>query len=574
MTSTPGPRAADPAQNYDVAVVGGHLAPNLLAAVLARHGLRTVLFEAPAQAHPAGETTVPYTAEVFFTLAGRFDLPELRGFGLAARLPERVRRSSGAKGNIGFVHHRAGREPRLEQTVQFTVPGEHSEWHPYRREVDEYAYEVAVARGAATVPRRPPATSASVGPEGVVVTAANGESYRADYLVDGVGLLGPDSPEGRPSGPDGSGPDGRSLRHRSAVLSTRMHGVRPFEDCVPWGGAEDTDPWSRGTLSHLFDGGWIQVVPFGNHAAAVNPGCGVTVSVDPDRVGGWTGDPDVDFQRLLDRYPAIGRQFAGAVAAEPWTAERVWQRRAPETCGERYFAFDRAASRNDMFLSRDITMGAEMVYALAAELLAAAGRGDRPGRFTPGRLERAARFQHNLIDFHDRMLVAARTATRDFSLWNAFSRVWLLQSMLAALALKSARNARLRALIAAGQPSATDGWEDVERFGQGPFWFPAPTGLEDLVERTFERCAEVEAGRRGTASAASRIFGDLRQAPFVPPLYRFADPAARRYRFSKVARVRMLLWARTRAPREFRTMLTRENLTAAVPDGPAVPEAA
>lgn len=569
MTTTARARVADPAETYDVAVVGGQLAPSLLAAVLARNSMNVLLIDGPSSAdRAAGETTVPYTAEVFFTLAARFGLPELRGFGLAETLPERVRRSSGAKGNIGFVYHRPGREPRPEETVQFNVPGEHSEWHPYRPEVDEYAHEIAVARGAAVIARRPAATGVAVGPDGVAVTAADGRTYRAGYLVDGVGLLAVAGATGdhRAEGPVG-------LRHRGTVLTTRMYGVAPFEDCVRGGEAADpwskgnSDPWSKGTLSHLFDGGWMQVVPFGNHPSAANPRCGVTISVDPERFPWWTGDPDVDVQRLFERYPAIGRQFEQAVAAEPWTVapRRPW--RATETCGERWFVFDRAASRTDLFLSRDLTMSAEMVHALAADLLAAAARGEAPGR-----LERAARFQRDLIDFHDRMLVAARTATRDFPLWNAFSRVWLLQSMLAALALKSARNAAIRAAGPNAGPNA-DVWRAVERFTDGAFWFPVPAGLADLLERTFARCAEVEAGERGPTTAAARVFGDLGAAPFVPPLYRFADPAARRYRFSRAARFRMLLWARTRAPREFRTMLTRENLTAAVPvAAPSRPE--
>ena len=45
------------------------------------------------------------------------------------------------------------------QTVQFNVPGEHSEWHMFRPDVDEDAHEVARKYGA-VVPRHPSALAA------------------------------------------------------------------------------------------------------------------------------------------------------------------------------------------------------------------------------------------------------------------------------------------------------------------------------------------------------------------------------------------------------------------------------
>ena len=128
---------ADPEEKYDVALAGAHLASNLLAAVLARHGLRVLLVDSEADATtPAGETTVPYTAEVFFTLARRYDMPELAAFGLTSELPERIRRTSGIKHSLSFLYHDPGQAQNPRHTVQFNVPGEHSEWHPYRPDVD------------------------------------------------------------------------------------------------------------------------------------------------------------------------------------------------------------------------------------------------------------------------------------------------------------------------------------------------------------------------------------------------------------------------------------------------------
>ncbi|MDH2427303.1 hypothetical protein [Sphaerisporangium sp. TRM90804] len=533
---------ADPGARFDVAVLGTHLAGSLLAAVLARHGVRVLLVDAPPDPGEfAGETTVPYTAEVFFTLARRFDMPELAAFGLTSALPSQVRRSSGVKRSLGFVYHRPGREQAPEQAVQFNVPGEHAEWHPYRPHVDQHAFTIALAYGARAVPHRSPLADVRVGERGVDVLVGDGSLYHAGFVVDGSGA---GSPLVRRLEAEDAEP---RLRSRSRVLATHMHGVTPFEDCVRLEDYGRATPWSKGTLSHLFPGGWLQVAHFDNGEDPVNPLASVVLSVDPARFADLPAGPEDAFREVIGRFPSLARSFTRAGAARPWTSARLWQRTAGQTAGDRWFLYDRTVSRNDLFLSRDVTMGAEMVHALAPVLIEAARGDDWPAR----RLRRVALFQDRLVDFNDRLLQAARTATADFRLWNAYSRVWLLWSMLSALSLKSARNHCL----------ATSRWDDVERDRDDAFWFTPPAGLPELLERVFGLFAEVDGGTRSAGSAATEIFALLRRAPFVPPVYRFADPGARYYHFSTARRLRMLVWSKTTAPAEFRTMMTKENIT-------------
>jgi tetracycline 7-halogenase / FADH2 O2-dependent halogenase len=247
---------ADPEEKYDVALVGAHLATNLLAAVLAKNGVSVLLVDAEADATvPAGETTVPYTAEVFFTIARRYEIPEIGAFGLTCDLPDRVRRTSGVKRSLSFLYHQPEAEQDPAQTVQFNVPGEHSEWHMFRPDVDEYAHEIARKYGA-VVPRHrsPVATTGPLpGGDGVEVSTADGLRYRARYLVDSVGM-------GSPIVAKLGGPDPvAGLRLRSRTMSAHLKGVRQFEQQVPMTAYPGASPWSVGTVSHLFDGGWIQV---------------------------------------------------------------------------------------------------------------------------------------------------------------------------------------------------------------------------------------------------------------------------------------------------------------------------
>lgn len=537
---------ADPEEKYDVAILGSHLASNLLGAILARHGLRVLLVDAECDAaQAAGETTVPYTAEVFFTLARRFDVPEIAAFGLTRDLPDEVRRTSGVKRSLGFLYHVAGLAQDPRHAVQFNVPGEHSEWHPYRPHVDRYAHRVAQRYGARAIRYRPKLVDVVRAPDEVRVVTADHQTFRARCVVDAVGV---DSPLLCQLG--GADPVAR-LRTRSRVLWTHLSGVRPFEDCVDQESYSRATPWSSGTISHVFAGGWIQVAHFDNHAEAGTPTCGVAVSVDPETFGDLPKDPDAAFRDLVDRFPDLRRSFGDAVAVRPWVFDNPWQRTVATPAGDRYFLFERSAGRNDMFLSRDVTMGAELVHALAPVLIGAARADDWSAeRFAP-----VAAFQNSLTNLNDRILATAQTATRDFRLWNAFTRVWLLWSVLAALSLKSARNQCLR----------TGDWAGVERHGAGAFWYAVPAGLPELLDDVFGIAEQVRSGLLPAAVAAERVFRTLREAPFVPPLYRFADPDDRYYHFTVAKRLRMLAWARTVAPAEFRTMLTKENLTSVPP---------
>lgn len=532
---------------YDVAVLGGHVASALLAAVLARAGVKVLLLDAGPAGHvPAGEGTVPYGAEIFALLADRFGIPEIAGFGHAVELPEEVRAVSGLKKNIGFLHHEEGREQDPRHVVQFVVPGEHNEWHLYRPAADEHAWRLAVAAGAATAEGRPRLAGAVAGEDDVALTAGDGRTYHAEFVVDGAG---PGSPLA--AGLLGDDP-GVPLRHRSRLIAGQMLGVAGFEDVNPARKYRKAAPWSEGTTSHVFPGGWLQVIPFGNHPGSANRRTSVTLSLDPGRFPASGLTPEKEFAEVVRRFPGLARQFADASFTGEVTAEDTWQWRASRMLFDRVFLFERSASRTDLFLGRDLVMGAELINALAPALIEAVRAGDRDH---PG-LHRAARFQYDSIEFNDRMLTAARAACATFDLWNAYSRVWLLYQVIAAMSLKQART------LAAADAEGDARWAPVERFDEAPFWYAAPPGLRELVHEDFGLCARTLTGKITPADAAEHVFHSLRQADFVPPNYGFANPRDRFYRFTVARRVRTLLWTKTVAPQQFRRAITRENLLA------------
>lgn len=538
------PRPAGPADEtlYDVAIVGSHFAPAVLAAILARNGARVVLVDAADdRTEPSGEATVPYTSEVFALLAERFDLPEIAAFAHFPDLPREVRERSGIKKSLGFLYHTPGSWHDPQQTVQFNVPGEHNELHIFRPAADEYLRGVAVRHGARRPDGDPVAAGATVTADEAVVTLSDGRRLRARYLVDAAG---PGSPVLAALGVEFRSD---TLRLRSRVLTTRMSKVRPFEQCARLSDYRSATPWSAGTTHHLFDGGWIQLVDFGNHAASANPLTGVTVALDPERFADLPRDPERAFRALVARYPSIARQFQNAVTDEPWRTGEPWQRVATVTHGPRWFAMERSAARTEELLSRDVTMAAEVLHALGAGLLKVL----RGGSSAEVEFARVDRFQRSLIDFNDQLLAGVRTAGADFELWNAFSRAWLLYQILADLSLKRARM----------DAAARGAWSPVEEFENGALWFRTPAGLTGLLDEVFAQMDRVRSGLTDPRAAARRIFRMLRRR-FVPPLYRFFDPRARYYHFTLARRLQMLAWVKTIAPRDFRRLLTRDNVTA------------
>jgi FADH2 O2-dependent halogenase len=537
---TPGQLAERRPQHVDVAVLGSHLTTGLLASILGRHGVRVALVPSRTDALTlAGETTVPYTAELFFLLGSRFDVPEIQAMGRYSELPASIRATSGGKQNLGFLYHRAGQRQRPAEALQFVVPSEHAEWHLHRPEVDAYAAELARGYGAAVFssPARPGGVQA--GPDDVCVDLEDGTRIRAEFLVDGS-----DDPRLLPSGVAAA--DNARPRHRARLLSAVLAGVQPAESylppqrCGPGAG-----PWSAGTLTHVFDGGWLQLVGYGPDRAT----CGVTVSLDPGRHPVSAETPAAEFRRLTGCFPDIERAFGAATVVRPWQRLQDWPSAVACCSGPRWFLFDRAAGRHDAVLSGDVTVSLEVLHATAGALLDVA----RSGNWAGGELNRVGSFQLSLFGFQDRLVCAARTATGDFRLWNAFLRVWLLWSILSALSVQRAR-------LDATAGTRPDGWSGVGRLENGQFWYEVPRGLPQFVD---DALAELENVRQGgpAGGAAERILARLRTEPFIPPLFDFGDPRARLYVFSPQRRQLMQAWVETVAPADFRRLLTEENAT-------------
>ncbi|MEZ4645238.1 MAG: FAD-dependent monooxygenase, partial [Chloroflexota bacterium] len=296
-------------RHFDVAIIGSGIAGSALGAILARQGLRVVIFE--AKSHPRfsiGESLILETSETMRALAALYDVPELAYFSSENFAPF-YGTTHGVKRHFGFLHHTVGQPHDKQHTLQAIIPKEpHGhELHLYRQDTDYFMMMTAVSYGA-TVLQNTPVQGVDLHPERVDIHTSKGETYTAVYLVDAGGYksLLADKFELRD----------HDLQTHSRAIFTHMVNV-PCYHQVGESQAAYGLPFrmSEGTLHHVFDGGWLWVIPFDNHPAATNPLCSVGLLLDP-RQHPPRNDltPEAEFLAFIDRFPTVAAQFKGAQA--------------------------------------------------------------------------------------------------------------------------------------------------------------------------------------------------------------------------------------------------------------------
>jgi len=518
---------------YDVAILGSGMAGGLLGAVLARNGVKVLLIDAGT--HPrfaVGESTIPYTSVMTKILAERYGVPEIEPLAGHQGIVEQVSPMCGKKQNFGFVYHREGYPHVPEQINQMVIPEwQRTESHLFRQDVDAYLFHVAVAYGVEPLSGTK-ITDFEVDPAtGVTLRSESGSEFHAKYLVDGSGFRSPvadkfalrDEPT--------------RARHHSRSMFTHMVGVTPFDDAAAAQQHKKRSPWHSGTLHHVFDGGWLWVIPFDNHEKSLNSLCSVGLTID-ERVFPKTGlSAQEEFDDFLNRYPEIAEQFRNAKAVRPWVSTGRLQYSARDTVGERYCLTSHAAGFIDALYSRGLTNTLEVVNSLAWRLIAAS----RDGDWSTERFAFIDELQQGLFDVHDDVVYSSFVAFRHYDLWNAVIRVWEATTVLPTVTLERAYNTFLKT-------RADEVFRDLEQ--RQTSGLPDPVGADIVALLTFTRqtCQQVEAGVLDPAEAAERIFARIETSDCLPA------PFERGVRENKCFEATPALvklaqeWGRTQAP--------------------------
>jgi tryptophanase/2-polyprenyl-6-methoxyphenol hydroxylase-like FAD-dependent oxidoreductase len=422
-TSTPRPRNAKRDSNsFDVAILGTGLTGTILGAILAKNGVKTLLIE--QSVHPRfaiGESTVPETTFQFRILAQRYGVPEIANLSTFSRVRRTIGTTCGVKRNFSFVFHRPGEPQRPKETCQLPTlsPPMGPDVHLFRQDVDTYLLSVAASYGA-VIRQRTDIKDIRIEGNGVTLRTGDGTTFEADYVVDAGGIK---APVAHALGLRHEVPD---MMTHSRSLYTHMLNVVPFDACMA--GREEHDlpsPLSQGTLHHLFDGGWMWVIPFYNHRSSTNRLCSVGLNLDPRKHPPTGLPPDEEFRRFVARFPALKKQFADAVAIRDWVSTDRLQFSSSQIVGDRFCLMPHAAAFVDPLFSSGLGISMNAINALSSRLIAAKQDQDYSGdRFKV--VEQ--RTLHN-FKYFDRLVARSYHAFSDFEVWNSWYKVWLLAGM-------------------------------------------------------------------------------------------------------------------------------------------------
>jgi len=417
-------------QPYDIAIIGSGIAGSALGAILARQGQRVVIFE--AKSHPRfaiGESMILETSETLRAMAEIYDVPELAYFS-SENYFAYAGTSHGVKRHFSYLYHEEQRSQDPRQALQAIIPKQPygHELHLYRQDTDYFMMMTAVSYGA-TVLQNTPVQDVAIDDEGVEVITADGERYRANYVVDAGGFRSVLAQKF----------DLRDFNQQthSRAIFTHMVDVPCYHD-VDLSQKAYGLPYrvSEGTLHHLFPGGWLWVIPFDNHPRSTNPLCSVGLMLDP-RVYPMQTDlsPEEEFQAVIERFPSIHAQLKGARPVRDWTRTGRIQYSSKQIVGDRFCLLGHAAGFIDPLFSKGLYASLMSTSILADLLLDAHETGDySAARFQP--LEQSTRA---FIQSHDRLIANSYKSFDNYKLWVLVSVLWLAGAYTELVMLSSIR---------------------------------------------------------------------------------------------------------------------------------------
>ncbi|WP_432196071.1 NAD(P)/FAD-dependent oxidoreductase [Streptomyces sp. bgisy027] len=525
---------------FDVAIVGGGIGGTMLAAILARHGVRVLLLE--GSGHPRfaiGESTVPETTFGLRVLARRYDVPEIEHLATNGALRRHVSSNCGVKRNFSFVYHREGEPTRAEECTQYPTwgPPLGPDSHYLRQDVDAYMFHVAVSYGA-TAHTHTVVDDVKFDEDGVTLVTREKGTFQASYVVDAGGMraLLPERLGLRQEPP---------YRTRSRTLFTHMVNVRPFDTVAPPREQHGMpSPFSQGTLHHLFRGGWFWVIPFDNHSAGTSELCSVGVNLDLDRHPRPEGmSAEEEFWRYVHKFPSVARQFEGARAVRPYVSTDRTQFSSRTVVGDRWCLLPHASDFIDPLFSSGLAVTVMALNALSHRIIDAVREDD----FGTARFGYLEQWIKRMFRFYDDLVSCSYVSFDDFELWNAWNRVWTITTLYGT----NAQNQAAVAFEKTGDPASFTALETAPYRGL--------QGVDNpWVRQLFEEARDVVlaygTGDLTKNQTVTRIFDLLRESGLCPAVWGTLDPEDRCPSgvFTLWPLMRILLWGRFRSPRHVR----------------------
>ena len=547
-TETPTTPPVRQAQQVDVVVLGSGIGGSTVAAILARSGVSVALVDGAR--HPRfalGESTIGETSFLLRQLAERYDVPELAHVSTSRGLGEHVSRRCGIKRNFGFVYQREAMEHEPYEVTQCNVSAGPfgPESHLMRGDVDEYLFHAAVRYGA--VAREGVRVEhVDVRADGVRVDLAGGESFEGQYVIDATGRTSVLANQ------FGLREEPCRFRTDSRTIFTHLRGVKPYDEVDAPSG--QPTPWHEGTLHHLFDGGWLWVIPFDNHEGSESDLVSVGLSLDnarhPRREGVSAEQEWADF---LERFPSVARQFDGAEPAFPWISTGRTQFSSSRTVGDRWVLMSHAAGAIDALFSRGMANTMAVIEAFVPKLLAGLADGD----LSAERFEAIDVLNQRILDNNDKLIAGSYIAFRDFDLWRAWSKMWFLAWNLGVIRIAGSYYRYLE----------TGDVAELDRLHAGELpgsFCPELPSAQEQFDACFAVMESVERGETAPADAVPQLAFLLGDGEASPSPLNLHDVLRRWHDGSSAAQKLVHDWGRTASPQALRPYFAYDRATIAL----------
>lgn len=529
-------------EEHDVIILGTGIGGTMLGAILARHKLSVLMLD--SETHPRfaiGEATTPDTNFRLKLLALKYDLPEISFLSAFQPLRDNISPACGVKRAFSFLYQREGKDQIPTETHQYPTiaPPMGPDCHFFRQDTDAYMMTVAASYGA-KVQQKTRIAEMDIQDDHVTLTSEKGETFRGKYLVDGTGMKSVLSHK------FGLRDDPEKFRTNTRAIFTHMVGVRLYDQV----GASRKKhglkyPLSQSTLHHVFEGGWFWIIPFNNHQDSTNPLCSVGLVLNR-RLHPETGrDPEEEFWSYVNKFPDMVRQFEGAQAIRGWVGTGRLQYGSTNITGHRYSLLSHAGFFIDPLYSTGLALTTAWVDLLGGQLLKAFESGD----FSVSSFEHLNQFFKNNISYADEVVSSSFVAFRDFDLWDAWYRVWVVAlligtSLNAGLYLKYRRTKDKRILDECSKEPYS-----VLLGGKFP-------EFQKLYRVALAEMDRVRDGQTTPAEAAQKIRSLFKGIKYVPTYWRWHEKSVRTTpAFTVWGMTKMYIWFLLFAPREMRQPL-------------------
>jgi FADH2 O2-dependent halogenase len=356
----------------DLAITGSGFAGSILAMIARRLGYRVALVERGR--HPRfaiGESSSPLAGILLEQLAARYDLPRLAPLGsYGAWQRAYPHLTCGLKRGFTYYAHDAGRAFRrdarrsTELLVAASPKDDVADTHWLRADVDAFLAAEAEALGVEYLDETALDGLTWQPGGGVELTGTRRGrpvAVRARVCVDATG------PRGVLSRALSIGDAGFEGYPRTQALFSHFTGVARCEAMAEYaaGPGEGRPPYppDDAALHHVFDGGWMWVLRFGN--GVTSAGVAVTDALARDL---HLADGGPAWHRLLARFPSVAAQFADAEPIRPFTWMPALSYRAAQAAGPGWAMLPSAAAFVDPLFSTGFPLTLLGVERLARSL--------------------------------------------------------------------------------------------------------------------------------------------------------------------------------------------------------------